>query len=273
MKSIVIGSTSQQSHYYPNQFLRVSSRNLDTSIFNSGPFDTVVLAFAEQGVRDNGRDFFGTNLTYTMEILRRAVKVSRRVLVFTSCDIWSNCSGIIRPDTPVNYPNDNMYAASKAILFSEIKRNRTKDPDYNRVVVIHPFYFNSIYRDRYFLFGKIFESIISGMRIKVGNLNFYRDMIHTRFFVERCLLSETDCVIGSGKLFNVRDFVVDLYSRCGLSYYDLVEEDVSVCSVDKVIRAGVDWDYTYEDLMRDTLKDLETVINIPHEKIMGQPCR
>lgn len=256
MKSIVIGNTSQQSHYYPDDFLRVSSRNLDTRIFDSDPFDTVVLAFAEQGVRDAGVDYLGTNLTYTMDILRHAVKVSRRVLVFTSCDIWSNCTGIIRPNTPVNYPNDNLYAVSKAMLFSEIKRLRDTDPDYDRVVVVHPFYFNSIWRDEYFLFGRIFKSITSRRKIRVGNLNFYRDMVHTRFFVQKCLLSESDCVIGSGRLFNVRDFVVDLYSRCGLSYSELVEEDVSVCPIDKPIRAAVDWDYTYEDLMRDTLDDL-----------------
>lgn len=263
MRNIVIGSTSQQSHYYPECFQRVSSRNFDPNIFNSGSLDTVVLAFAEQGVRSPGRDFIGTNLTYTVDIVRRAVKVSRRVIVFTSCDIWSNCTGVICPETPVNYPNDNMYAVSKALLLSEIKRLRTTDPDYGRVVMVHPFYFNSIHRDKYFLFGKIFDSIIFGKKIRVGNLNFYRDILHTRFFVQRCLESESDCVIGSGRLFNVRDFVMDLYSRCGLKYYDLVDENASDCPIDKPIRACVNWDYTYEDLMKDTLDELGTIIKIP----------
>ncbi len=39
--------------------------------------------------------------------------------------------------------------------------------DYNKVIFIHPFYFNSIYRSEYFLFGKVFKSIMNKEKMKV----------------------------------------------------------------------------------------------------------
>ena len=147
------------------------------------------------------------------------------------------------------------------MLFNEIKRLRNYDSRYNKVVIVHPFYFNSVYRSKYFLFGKIFDSIVNGKKIEVGNLNFYRDMVHTKFLVKKSIELDKDSMIGSGKLFNVRDFAVDLYDSFGMSYAEYVKENPNLIPNDKLIRADVSWDYSYQNLLEDTIEDLKNKMN------------
>jgi GDP-D-mannose dehydratase len=148
------------------------------------------------------------------------------------------------------------------LLANEIKRLRNLDDKYNKVKLIHPFYFNSVHRSKYFLFGKIFNSIIANQKIEVGNLDFYRDMVHAKFLVEKSISSEKDMVIGSGKLFNVREFVIDLYSNFDMNYYDYVKEDKINKSNSKFLRANVDWEYSYNDLLNDTINDIKNFLII-----------
>lgn len=257
MINLVIGNTSQQSYYYPDDYMKISSRNIDLDYLKSNKFDSVYITFAEQSIYDKNVDYISPNYTYTMNIVNSLIDNSNKITIFTSCELWSNKSGVINNDTEYDFNITNQYTLSKLIMINEIKRLRQINSKYNKVVLLHPFYFNSAYRSKYFLFGKIFDSILNKNKIEVGNLNFYRDMVHAKFLVEKAIELNKDSVIGSGRLFNVRDFIIDLYSSFNLDFFEFVKEDHTLQSNDKNIRAQVNWSYTYENLLSDTINDLK----------------
>jgi len=260
--NLVIGNTSQQSHYYPKDYIKISSRDIDMNYLKNNEFDSVYITFAEQRIYDSNIDYITPNFLYTINIINSLINNSNKIVVFTSCELWSNKTGIISNDTKFDYDVNNQYTVSKMLLANEIKRLRNLDDKYNKVKLIHPFYFNSVHRSKYFLFGKIFNSIIANQKIEVGNLDFYRDMVHAKFLVEKSISSEKDMVIGSGKLFNVREFVIDLYSNFDMNYYDYVKEDKINKSNSKFLRANVDWEYSYNDLLNDTINDIKNFLII-----------
>jgi GDP-D-mannose dehydratase len=196
-----------------------------------------------------------------MKIINSLVERANKIVIFTTCELWSNKSGFITTTTEFDFNITNQYTISKLLTINEIKRLRMIDSSYNKVKFIHPFYFNSVYRNKYFLFGKIFDSIVNKKQIEVGNLNFYRDMIHTKFLVQKVISSDTDMVIGSGRLFNVRDFIIDLYDAFGLNFFELVTENNLGKTNEKLIKAKVDWNYTYSDLVSDTILDIKKFIS------------
>lgn len=257
--NIVIGNTSQQAYYYPEDYIKVSSRNIDLDYLSSKRFESAYIAFAEQRIYEKNVDYITPNFRYTLDIIDRLLDKTDKIVIFTSCELWSNKSGVITELTQPDFDISNQYTLSKLLLFEEIRRLRKYDRRYNKVVIIHPFYFNSIHRSKYFLFGKIFDSIANEKHIEVGNLDFYRDMVHTKFVVKKCIELDRDSVVGSGKLFNVRDFVIDLYDSFGMSYDVYVKEDRNSTPNDKLIRAGVKWDYSYQDLLEETINDLKKI--------------
>jgi GDP-D-mannose dehydratase len=255
--NIVIGNTSQQSYYYPEDYIKVSSRNIDLDYLSSKRFESAYITFAEQRIYEENIDYIDPNFRYTLDIIDKLLDKTDKIAIFTSCELWSNKSGVITNLTQPDFDVSNQYTLSKLLLLEEIKRLRKYDPRYNKVVIIHPFYFNSIHRSKYFLFGKIFDSIINEKHIEVGNIDFYRDMVHTKFMVKKCIELDQDSMVGSGKLFNVRDFVIDLYDSFGMRYDVYVKEDRNSIPNDKLIRADVEWNYSYQDLLEDTINDLK----------------
>lgn len=258
--NLVIGSTSQLSHYFPEEYLKLSSRNIDFNYLQSQPWDNVYITFSEQKIYNKNIDYITPNYLYTLQIIKSLINNSKKIVCYTSCELWNNLAGYITETTPPNFsPLTNEYTISKLLLLNKIKELQSVDESYKKVIFIHPFYFNSVYRTEYFLFGKIFNSIINKKKIKVGSLNFYRDMVHTKFMVERSIAATTDCVVGSGKLFNVKDFVEDLYQLNDMKYKDYVEEDLSGATIvgkEKLIMAKVGWNYSYDDLLSDTQQDI-----------------
>lgn len=257
--NLVIGDTSQQSHYYPSDYIRISSRDIDMSYLKNNKFDSVYITFAEQRIYESSIDYITPNFNYTLDIIKNLIDESNKIVIFTSCELWSGLSGSIDLKTLPNFNISNEYTLSKLLLFNEIQRLRKIDYRYDKLVILHPFYFNSVYRTEYFLFGKIFNSIVDKKNIEVGNLDFYRDMIHTSFLVKKAIELKSDSMMGSGRLFNVRDFVIDLYKSFDMNYFKYVKEDRSLLSNDKPIRAKVDWEYTYNDLLKDTIDDIKSM--------------
>lgn len=262
--NLIIGDTSQQSYYYPESFLKLSSRNIDIDYLSKLKFDTVVLPFAEQRIYDKNIDFIGINYHLTFQIIKSLIENSNRIIIFSSCELWANHSGIVNLETKYSFDESNEYAVSKRLLVDKIKSMRIIDDRYNKVIIIHPFYFNSIHRSSYFLFGKIFNSIINKEKIKVGNLNFRRDMVYTSFFVKNVLDSYSDTIIGAGKLFNARDYITDLYSSFNMKFEDYVleEYDKNIPVREKLITADVKWNYDYKNLLDDTVMDIKRKIDV-----------
>ena len=66
MNNLVIGNTSQLSHYFPDYYEKISSRNIDITKLYSKKYDKVFLLFAEQRTFLNESDEF---------FLKRPIKV------------------------------------------------------------------------------------------------------------------------------------------------------------------------------------------------------
>lgn len=256
--NLVIGK-SQLSHYFPKEYQKISSRNIDLSYLKSNTWDEVYLTFSEQRIYDANIDYITPNYLYTLQIIDTLLPNSNKIVCYSSCELWNNLSGYVSIETsPDFYPLNNEYTVSKLLLLNKIKELRQINSEYNKVVFIHPFYFNSVYRSNYFLFGKVFDSILNKKKIKLGNVNVYRDMVHASFVVRHSIEHNKDCVVGSGRLFNLREFIRDLFHLNGMEYSEMVEEQPRIHGLgkEKLIMAQTDWEYTYQDLLKDTMEDL-----------------
>ena len=265
--NLVIGSTSQQSYYYPEDYIRISSRNIDFNFLKEHNWESVYITFAEQRVYDNEfNSFMNINYFYTLKVIENLISNSNKIVIFTSCELWNNYVGEVKIESPFCYDHkDNRYVdylLSKSRLYEEILKRRKLDFLYNKIIIIHPFSFNSSYRNKNFLFGKIFDSIINNKKIEIGNTYFYRDIIHTKYLVERVIKSETDEMIGSGRLFHVNDFIRDLYSYFDMDYNYFVTETISQKNShsEKIYYSCQDKIYTYNMLFDDTVGDLKNKI-------------
>lgn len=256
--NLVIGKSSQLAQYFPKDYIKISSRNIDFNYLKQSNWDSVYITFAEQRIYESNIDYITPNYFYTLQVIDSLINNSNKIVCYTSCELWNELSGYISTNTEPRFCLfNNEYSISKLLLWNKITKLRNSQEKYNKVIFMHPFYFNSTYRSNYFLFGKIFNSIINKTQINVGNLNFYRDMVHTKFVVEKSIEQTFDSMIGSGKLFNVREFVKDLYDINNMDFNYYVKENLSVPQgKEKLIMAKVDWNYTYQDLISDTQADI-----------------
>ena len=110
------------------------------------------------------------------------------------------------------------------LLNQIIKNNRKKDNRWEKVIIIHPFNFESIYKNKYFLFGKITNSILNKEKIEIHDIDFYKDLLHASRVVEESIKTNTDSVIGSGRLINVKDIVKQIYNFFDMDYNEYVKE-------------------------------------------------
>jgi GDP-D-mannose dehydratase len=231
---------------------------MDVAYLAAQSWKAAYLTFAEQRIYDSNIDYITPNYIYTLEIIQQLLNRTKKIVCYTTCELWNNLSGYIAPSTAPDFsPLTNEYCLSKLLLWNKIKELRQVNDAYNKVIFIHPFYFNSIYRSSYFLFGKIFASILERKPVEVGNLNFYRDIVHAKLVVQQSIQQQQDCVVGSGRLTNVREFVKDLYRLNDMNFEEMVRETSPFPSgKEKLIMAQVNWDYTYQDLLRDTQEDI-----------------
>ncbi len=254
---LVIGSSSQLAHYFPENCVKISSRNIDFNYLKEHQWDSVYLTFAEQRIYEKNIDYITPNYLNTLKIIKHLLRNSKKIVCYTSCELWGNLQGKISLDTPPNFNLKNEYTISKLLLWNKVKELREMNDLYRKVIFVHPFYFNSVKRSEYFLMGKVFKSILNKEKIQVRNIDFDRDMVHASFVVEKSIAATTDCLVGSGELFNVREFIENLYVLNDMDFYEFVEEVGEWIPPDKQITADVSWKYTYNDLLRATCRDIE----------------
>lgn len=258
--NLVIGNTSQLAQYFPDDYIKISSRDIDFSYISNNNWDSVYITFAEQRIYDPNIDYITPNYIYTLKIINSLLMNSKKIVCYTSCELWNSLSGKISVETsPKFYPLNNEYNISKLLLLNKIIEYRKINSLYNKVIFIHPFYFNSIHRSEYFLFGKIFQSIIHNKKINVGNLDFYRDIVHASFVVKQSIDNNQDAMVGSGKLFHVRQFIKDLYELNDMDYDYYVNESNNLITGQKLIMAQTNSNYEYKNLLFDTQSDILSV--------------
>jgi nucleoside-diphosphate-sugar epimerase len=258
MNNLIIGNTAQLSYYFPKNYKRISSRNINFN--NKDRYDRTYICFAEQRtyIKDNVNIFIDTNVNYTLNVIDHFSKISNKIIIYASSELWNNCNGAINITVPFNYKKSN-YIDSKRIMIEEIKRR------FNNVIILYPFNFNSIYRKQGFLFYKIFDSIINEKKITIGNTYFYRELIHPRFVVEKSLKANADEIIGSGRMIFVNDFIRSLYSHFGMDYDYFVTENFSenITSNENIFYLKSK-DRLYNRLLEDTTQELVSVLHKNH---------
>ncbi len=250
MKNLVIGNTSQLAQYFPDDYIKISSRNIK---FTNEEYNRVYICFAEQRtyIKDDKKLFLDTNIDYTLNIIDHFSKLSNQIIVYGTSELWNNCNGTIDISTPYNYKYSD-YIDSKKNMIDRIKEK------YNNVIVLHPFNFNSVYRKDGFLFAKVFKSIIFKTQITIGNTYFYRELLHPNFVVEQSIKATEDQIIGSGRLIFVNDFIKSLYHYFLMDYKKYVTEnyDENITSNENIFYLKSK-QVLYNNLYNDTLKELE----------------
>ena len=71
MSDLVIGNTSQLSYYFPENFKKISSRNINFEEINKVNYNNIWLTFAEQRTFLEEAQFIDVNLTYTLDVINK----------------------------------------------------------------------------------------------------------------------------------------------------------------------------------------------------------
>ena len=262
MNSLIIGNTSQLSYYFPKEYVRVSSRNLDIDKLKDQNWDRVFICLGESRkfIKDL-KVYDEVNFYLTLKIIDELKEISRKVIVYSTCELWNQYDGQISLSDNFNFYT-TPYLQSKYKISKYIIDNKE---DYSNVIILYPFNFNSIRRDSNFLFGKIFNSIIEKKMIEIGDTYFYRDIVHPNFVVQQSIKSTDHKIIGSGRLIFVNDFIRDLYKNFNMNYDDYVVENISKYNEyekrkEYYLKSQKNL-YTYENLLVDTINDLKNYEN------------
>ena len=258
---LVIGSSSQLAQYFPQDYMKISSRNIDFDFLKNNKWESVYITFAEQRIYDSNIDYITPNYINTLNVINTIIDNADKIVCYGTCMLWERLTGIIKASDDPNFylgARGSEYTISKFLLLNKINELRRIDSKYNKVIFMHPFYFNSIHRPNYFLFGKVFDSIINKKKVYVNNLDFKRDMVSPQFVVSKSIELTKDSMMSSGKLFNVKTFIQDLYELNSLNFDEyIIESDGSPVHSQKLQIVGdVDWKYTYENLLSDTQADI-----------------
>jgi len=263
MKNLIIGNTSQLSYYFPDDYIKISSRNIDKKFITSQNWDRVYICFGEsRKFIDDIRMHDDVNFYYTLEIINLLKNNSKSIIVYSTCELWNQVDGKIDLSMNFNFYS-TPYLQSKYRLSKHIISNKS---EYFNVFVLYPFNFNSTYRNEDFLFGKIFNSIINKKIIEIGNTYFYRDIIHPKFVVDKSIKAFENEIIGSGRLIFVNDFIRDIYKYFKMDYNQYIIENISKYKEYEKVKEyyynSNICQYSYDDLLSDTILDIEKKIII-----------
>jgi nucleoside-diphosphate-sugar epimerase len=257
MNNLVIGNTSQLSYYFADNYRKVSGRNFNFQEYENSKWDRVFICIGEsKKFIENINEYYEVNFTITLEFIEFFIIRANKVIIYSTCELWNKNSGQINLSTPFNFYN-TPYIESKYKITKHIIDNGSR---YSNVIILFPFNFNSIYRDKNFLFGKIFNSIINKETIEIGDTYFYRDIIHPKFVVKESINCESHKIIGSGRLTFVNDFIRNLYSNYNMNYKEFVKEDKKLFKeyerFEEYYLKSEFCLYYYNDLLNDTINDI-----------------
>jgi nucleoside-diphosphate-sugar epimerase len=223
MNNLVIGKTSQLSHYFPDDYIKISSRDIDFNYLMSKDWDSVFICIGEsRKFLDDIKIYDDVNFYLTLDIIDKLKNISRKIIVYSTCELWNQYDGPINISMSFNFFS-TPYLKSKYKLSKYLIQN---SKEYYNVFILYPFNFNSIYRNDSFLFGKIFDSIVNKKTIEIGDTYFYRDIIHPSFVVKESINSYNHKIIGSGRIIFVNDFIRALYNEFNMIYEDYVIENI-----------------------------------------------
>lgn len=269
-KNLIIGKSSQLSKYYQAYFdnqgiayVVVSAKDaLSVTACAKYSWEEVYLCFGESRKNiSNLSQYFDINYKLTKKYIDLLKTKASAIYVYSTCELWNEHSGPITLDT--DWKNSGTdYILSKQRLAASLLQNSN---EYSNVYIQYPFNFNSPYRTKDFLFGKIFHSILNKEKIEIGNVFFYRDIIHPKFVLSQTISSKKHQLIGSGRMLYVADYIRDLYSAFDLDWKEYVNIDKLVSFDTKEVKEYYLHSdfclYDYQSLLRDTVHDLNAYKN------------
>lgn len=261
MNSLVIGETSQLAQFFPKEYVKISARNINYDLLLSTNWDRVFICFGVSSKNIEDKELYDDiNFKLTLDIINKFKWVSNKIVIYSTCELWNRCDGAVDLSTPYDF-YETPYINSKHKLTNFINNNKN---EYDNVIIMFPFNFNSPFRSNNFLFGKIFNSIINKTKIEIGDTYFYRDLIHPSYVVKTSISENVNKLVGSGRLTFVNDFIRDLYSHYDLSYETLVIEDRKTFKeYNKInefyLRSDI-CDYPYSTLLNETINDINKCI-------------
>lgn len=256
MNNLIIGETAQLAFYFPENFQKISSRNINFDFFKNKNFDSVYILFAEQRtfLKESESFFVETNVNYTLKVINFFKNIAKKIIIYSTSELWNNCDGAVSINTNYNY-NYTPYIKSKEILCNFINEHKSS---YSNVHIVYPFNFNSPYRKEGFLFSKIFLSLLKKEKITIGNIDFFRDIIHPSVIINNSLNLSKDILIGSGELINIKNFVKDLYTNLNLNYLEYINiNDANNLSNERKNYFSLDKYSNYKELLELTHNDIK----------------
>jgi len=259
MRNLIIGKTSQLSYYFPEEYVRMSSRDIDFSAISGEKWNRVFLCFGEsRKFIDDYNIHEDINFRLTMQVIDALKDRSESIVAYSTCELWNQYDGKI--DISMNY---NFYSSLYLQSKYKLSRHIANSEKYRNVFLIYPFNFNSIRRDRNFLFGKIFDSIINERKVEIGDTYFYRDIVHPKYVVSESIKACGHLIVGSGRLTFVNDYIRDLYSHYGMKYEKYVTETRGTYSeYEKRKEYYLNSDkclYEYKQLLSDTIEEIDSI--------------
>jgi nucleoside-diphosphate-sugar epimerase len=254
MRDLLIGNTSQLSHYFPLSIKKISSRNIDKNIFEQ-EWNKVYICFAEQRTFKKEDSLFDKiNFEYTKNIIQNLK--AKTIIYYATAELWNNTVGEINIELPYNYHYSD-YVASKEKITNFLKIHHPN------VKIAYPFNFNSKYRMPPFLFGKIINSIAEQKKIILGDTYYYRELLHPSFIVNESLKQDNDQIIGTGKLIFINDFIRSLYAAFNMNYDEYVQEDLQQHSIYRknIFYNNSRCSFSENDLRQITINEIKEIIN------------
>jgi hypothetical protein len=254
MKNLVIGNTSQLAKYFPNEYEKISSRNIQ---FTNEKYDRVYLCFSERRENLDKDLYYSINIDYTLKIIDHYSKNCNNIIIYGTTEFWNAYNGAININLPFKY-NTNDYIDSKRLLIEISKKL------YKNIIVLYPFEFNSININNNHLFYNIFDSIINKNKINIDiNTYYYKELLHPKFVVEQSIKADNDSIIGSGRLLFYNDFIRSLYLYFSMEYDDYVTEHI--CQNSKNIYYFDSKKILYNNIYNDTIREIEIKLNLINE--------
>ncbi len=261
MNNLVIGDTSQLAQFFPNNYIKISARNINYDFLLSMKWDRVFICFGVSNKNVSDKELYDDiNFKLTLDIINKFKFNTNKIVVYSTCELWNKYDGGVDLSMPYNF-YDTPYINSKYNLTEYLINNKD---EYDNVIILFPFNFNSSFRSNDFLFGKIFNSVINKTKIEIGDTYFYRDLIHPSYVVKVSIEANENKLVGSGRLTFVNDFIRDLYKNYNLDYKSLViENNNKFNEYDRKKEYYLKSDicqYSYSELLKETINNIDKKI-------------
>lgn len=123
--NLLIGNTSQLSHFFPDDnFTKISSRDFNLDELSSRDWNKVFICFGES------RKFISdiklhddVNFYLTIDVINKLKSCSKSIIVYSTCELWNNYEGQISLENDFNFYStpylQSKYKLSKYILTNQ----------------------------------------------------------------------------------------------------------------------------------------------------------